>query len=165
MTDQPAGIAELSRAGQSDPDALRPGELVAAGEPLKLAELYRIGRILTPWPTRRDCPRSGDLSGPLCRIEVEAPWSEALTGIEAHRHLQVLYFMHLARRDLLLQSPRRDGRTQGTFSLRSPVRPNPIASATVVLERVEGASLLVRGLDCVDGTPLIDLKPQRCPNA
>ncbi|MCY1311866.1 S-adenosyl-L-methionine-binding protein [compost metagenome] len=49
----------------------------------------------------------------------------------------------------------------GTFSLRSPVRPNPIDTSIVKLEAVEGPTLLVRGLDCLDGTPLIDLKPDR----
>ena len=48
----------------------------------------------------------------------------------------------------------------GTFALRSPVRPNPIASSLVELVAVDGSSLHVRGLDCVDGTPLLDLKPE-----
>jgi len=47
------------------------------------------------------------------------------------------------------------------FSLRSPVRPNPIGTQIVTVERIEGAVLHVRGLDCLDGTPLIDLKPDR----
>ena len=51
--------------------------------------------------------------------------------------------------------------TMGTFALRSPVRPNPIASSLVELIGVDGAALQVRGLDCLDGTPLIDLKPER----
>ncbi|PKP63675.1 MAG: tRNA (N6-threonylcarbamoyladenosine(37)-N6)-methyltransferase TrmO, partial [Alphaproteobacteria bacterium HGW-Alphaproteobacteria-8] len=69
------------------------------------------------------------------------------------------------RRDLVRQSPRRDGATVGTFALRSPVRPNPIASSVVTLVAVEGDTLVVRGLDCVDGTPLIDIKPEACPHA
>jgi tRNA (Thr-GGU) A37 N-methylase len=61
----------------------------------------------------------------------------------------------------VLQTPNRTGQTTGTFALRSPVRPNPIASSVVELVAVEGATLQVRGLDCLDGTPLIDLKPDR----
>lgn len=72
--------------------------------------------------------------------------------------------MHEARRDLLTQSPR-GGATLGTFALRSPVRPNPIALSRVRLEGVEGGTLLVRGLDCLDGTPLVDIKPFRCPHS
>ena len=73
----------------------------------------------------------------------------------------MLYWLHLSRRDLVRQSPRNDGRSRGTFSLRSPVRPNPIATSIASLERVDGAVLFVRGLDCLDGTPLLDLKPDR----
>ena len=74
--------------------------------------------------------------------------------------------MDRARRDLVLQSPRHDGSVTGTFALRSPVRPNPVASSVVVLLAREGTRLSVRGLDCLDGTPLIDLKPEwTCPGA
>jgi tRNA (Thr-GGU) A37 N-methylase len=58
------------------------------------------------------------------------------------------------------QSPASE--TRGTFSLRSPVRPNPIGTALVGLVERQGPTLLVQGLDCLDGTPLIDLKPDRC---
>jgi tRNA (adenine37-N6)-methyltransferase len=60
------------------------------------------------------------------------------------------------------QSPANDGATRGTFSLRSPVRPNPIGTALATLVTREGPVLKVRGLDCLDMTPLIDLKPDRC---
>jgi tRNA (Thr-GGU) A37 N-methylase len=85
----------------------------------------------------------------------------ALIGLAGHKRIQVLYWMDRARRDLVLQTPFRSGQTMGTFALRSPVRPNPIASATVDLVTVNGATVEVRGLDCLDGTPLIDLKPDR----
>ncbi len=74
----------------------------------------------------------------------------------------MLYWLDKSRRDLLRQSPKSDGTTRGTFALRSPVRPNPIGTSLVSLVGIEGASVLVRGLDCLDGTPLIDLKPDRC---
>lgn len=85
----------------------------------------------------------------------------ALTGVEAFERLEVLYWLDRSRRDLVLQSPARNGKVHGTFALRSPVRPNPIGTSIVKLEAVEGAVLLVRGLDCLDGTPLLDLKPDR----
>jgi tRNA (Thr-GGU) A37 N-methylase len=71
----------------------------------------------------------------------------------------LLYWLHRSRRDLVLQSPRNDGETRGTFALRSPVRPNPIGTSIVDLVGIQGGTLLVRGLDCLDGTPLIDIKP------
>jgi tRNA (Thr-GGU) A37 N-methylase len=69
--------------------------------------------------------------------------------------------MHRPRRDLVLQTPFRTGKTTGSFALRSPVRPDPIASSVVELVAIEGTTLRVRGLNCLDGTPLIDLKPER----
>jgi tRNA-Thr(GGU) m(6)t(6)A37 methyltransferase TsaA len=144
-------------------DSIRPDEVAVPLPDRTDAGVYFIGRIHTPWHTRRDCPRRGDLNGPICTIEVDARWSAALTGIEAHPRLQVLYWMHQARRDLVLQKPGSSGQTQATFALRSPVRPNPIASSIVVLVERSGTTLKVRGLDCLDGTPLIDLKPDRGP--
>jgi tRNA (Thr-GGU) A37 N-methylase len=59
----------------------------------------------------------------------------------------------------VLQAPRHYGEQRGTFALRSPVRPNPVAMSVVRLMRIEGTTLSVIGLDCLDGTPLIDIKP------
>ena len=142
-------------------DSIRPGEIAVPLPDHADAGVYFIGRIRTPWQTRRDCPRRGDPEGPICTIEVDARWAEALTGIEAHPRLQVLYWMHQARRDLVLQRPGSTGLIYATFALRSPVRPNPIASSVVALVERSGTMLKVRGLDCIDGTPLVDLKPER----
>jgi tRNA-Thr(GGU) m(6)t(6)A37 methyltransferase TsaA len=142
--------------------SIRLGEIAVPLPDRTDAGVYFIGRIRTPWHARRDCPRRGDPdTGPLCVIEVDERWREALTGIEAHSRLQVLYWMHEARRDLVLQKPRSAGQPLATFALRSPVRPNPIASSVVALVERVGTRLTVRGLDCLDGTPLIDLKPER----
>ena len=90
---------------------------------------------------------------------MDARWADALTDIETCSHLLVLYWMDRARRDLVLQVPRHYGEPRGTFALRSPVRPNPIAMSVVKLVRIDGTILSVVGLDCLDGTPLIDIKP------
>jgi tRNA-Thr(GGU) m(6)t(6)A37 methyltransferase TsaA len=140
---------------------IRPGEIAVPLPDHSDAAVYFIGRIRTPWYTRRDCPRRGDLNGPVCSIEVDERWIEALAGIEIHPRIQVLYWMHEARRDLVLQRPGSSGQAYGTFALRSPVRANPIASSVVALVARSGAVLTVRGMDCLDGTPLIDLKPER----
>jgi tRNA-Thr(GGU) m(6)t(6)A37 methyltransferase TsaA len=120
-----------------------------------------IGVIRTPWASRLITPRQGREDGPVCRIEIFDPWRQALDGIEQFERLEVLYWLHLSRRDLVKQSPASDGTSRGTFSLRSPVRPNPIGTAIASLVGVEGSTLLVRGMDCVDGTPLLDIKPDR----
>ncbi len=139
---------------------LRSGEVTVDLPAQTDAGVYFIGVIHTPWARREDCPHRGRRDGPVCTIEVDPRWREALTGIEEHPRLQVLYWMHLSRRDLVLQRPRRNGLLIGTFALRSPVRPNPIASSVVDLVGIEGIMLSVRGLDCVDGTRLIDLRPE-----
>lgn len=141
---------------------IRDGETTADLPPAEDAGLIFIGRIRTPWTSRLDCPRQGRLDGPTCRVEVFEPWSAALAGIAEFERIELLYWLHASRRDLILQSPRNDGTARGTFSLRSPARPNPIGTSVVALVGVEGPTLLVRGLDCLDGTPLIDIKPDRC---
>ncbi len=146
----------------ADLEEIRAGEMVVQPPPPIDAGLVFIGRIHTPWIDRLECPRQGRHDGPICRIEVFEPWLAALDGIAAFEQLEVLYWLHLSRRDLVKQCPRKDGVARGTFSLRTPVRPNPIGTQLVRLMGVEGPNVLVRGLDCIDGTPLIDLKPDRC---
>jgi tRNA-Thr(GGU) m(6)t(6)A37 methyltransferase TsaA len=137
---------------------IRAGE-IAVTLPEKFdAGIYFIGRIRTPWKTRSECPRNARGSDSVCTIELDPRYAAALDGVATCTHLVVLYFMHEARRDLVVQVSRHSGR-RGTFALRSPVRPNPIAMSVVRLIRIDGTTLSVVGLDCLDGTPLIDLKP------
>lgn len=140
---------------------IRYGEVAVEAPAVGDAQLVFIGRIHTPWSSRLMTPRQGRLDGPICRIELFEPWDQALAGIEAFERLEVLYWLHLSRRDLVLQSPANDGSVHGTFALRSPARPNPIGTSIVTLVERSGSRLLVRGLDCLDQTPLLDLKPDR----
>jgi tRNA (adenine37-N6)-methyltransferase len=142
-------------------DELRQAEVAVTPPPATDAGVLFIGAIHTPWTSRLETPRQGRPDGPVCRIEVFEPWVPALAGVEDVERVEVLYWLHLSRRDLVLQSPRSDGEVRGTFALRSPVRPNPIATSIATVERVDGPDLFVRGLDCLDGTPLLDLKPDR----
>ena len=141
------------------PFGIRAGE-VATTLPEKFdAGVYFIGRIRTPWTRRDDCPKNARESDAVCSIEVDIRWAEALVGVEACTHLLVLYWMDKARRDLAVQVPAHLGRGRGSFALRSPVRPNPIAMSVVKLLKVDVARLEVIALDCIDGTPLLDIKP------
>lgn len=140
---------------------IRPGEKSIALPARSDAALYFIGRIRTPWTDRLQCPRQGRADGPTCRLELDPPWSEGLDHVGEFGRLEVLYWLHQSRRDLTLQAPRNDGNARGVFSLRTPARPNPIGTSIVEVVKVEGPVVLVRGLDCLDGTPLIDLKPDR----
>lgn len=145
-----------------DESHIRPGEVSVPLPEQVDASLYFIGRIRTPWQSRQECPknaRASRESGVVCTIEVDPRWQQALPGVETCSHLIVLYWMDRARRDLVVQVPKQYGSGKPTFSLRSPVRPNPIALAVVELRKVEGSTLQVVGLDCLDGTPLLDIKP------
>lgn len=139
--------------------SIREGEVAVALPEQFDAGLYFIGRIRTPWKTREECPKNARGSDAVCTIEVDTRFAPALRGIETCSHIVVLYWMHRARRDLVLQSPRHYGTQRGTFALRSPVRPNPIAMSVAQLLSAADNVLSVRGLDCIDGTPLLDLKP------
>jgi tRNA (adenine37-N6)-methyltransferase len=143
-------------------DALRDGELAVVPPPATDAGLVFIGRIRTPWTSRDQTPRQGSPEGPVCRLEIFEPWPPALQGLEKFSHLYALYWLHRARRDLVLQKRSKDTEARGTFALRSPLRPNPIGLSRVTLVGIEGSTVLVRGLDCLDETPLIDIKPDHC---
>ena len=142
--------------------ALREGELAVEITAPRDAGLVFIGRIRTPWTSRQDTPRQGRHDGPVCRLEIFEPWVPALKGVDFYSNLEVIYWLHQSRRDLVLQNPKHSPSARGTFSLRSPQRPNPIGTSVVKLVKVEGNTVFVRGLDCLDETPLIDLKPDRC---
>ncbi len=143
-----------------DTPDIRPGEVTGPTPDRADAAITFIGRLRTPFARREDCPRRGDAeTGPVCTVEVDPPLRPALQGLAPGMRLELLYWMHHARRDLLVQVPRRDPEPRGTFALRAPNRPNPIATSIVMVTAVTAEGLLVRGLDCLDGTPLVDIKP------
>lgn len=155
------GYAKFTGCAVSDQKPARANEAVVDLRPATDAQLRFIGVIRTPWVTRDICPRQGTEDGPECRLVLDPVWQPALAGLEDYERIEVLYWLDRSRRDLVTQSPKGDGKTLGTFALRSPVRPNPIGTSVVRLVGIEGAEVIARGLDCLDGTPLLDLKPER----
>jgi len=146
----------------NDAKDIRPGEIAVPLPEQTDAGVYFIGRIHTPWKSRKEAPKNAREArerGAVCIIEVDPRWQQALAGVETCSHLVVLYWMHQARRDLVVQAPAHYSSGRGTFALRSPVRPNPIALSVVRLVKVDGNRLQVVSLDCLDGTPLLDIKP------
>jgi tRNA-Thr(GGU) m(6)t(6)A37 methyltransferase TsaA len=139
--------------------ALRQGEVVVSLPAQFDALLYFIGRIRTPWQSRAQCPRNPRESDAICTVELDPRWTPGLKGLETVSHVLLLYWMDRTRRDLVLQVPRHYGEQRGTFALRSPARPNPIAVSVARLVRLEGNALYVVGIDCLDNTPLLDIKP------
>ncbi|ACL60399.1 tRNA (N6-threonylcarbamoyladenosine(37)-N6)-methyltransferase TrmO [Methylobacterium nodulans] len=143
----------------SEDFGLRPGEEAIALPPDFDAGLHFIGRIRTPWTRRAECPKNAAQSDALCTIEVDPRFAPGLQALAGTTHLIVLYWMDRAPRGLLVQQPRHAQAPRGTFALRSPARPNPIALSVVDLLGIAENRLTVRGLDCLDGTPLLDIKP------
>jgi tRNA (adenine37-N6)-methyltransferase len=119
-----------------------------------------IGQAKSPYQSTQQIPK-----GPGAKHEAEGvleilPQFEAgLTDIEGFSHLFVLWVFDRSDGFELLGTPPIDDRPHGVFATRSPRRPNPIGLTVVQLLRREGASLHVRGLDMLDGTPILDLKP------
>ena len=123
---------------------LREGE-VAVELPARFdASLYYIGRIHTPWKRREDCPKNPRETDAVCTMVVDPRWVAGLQGLETVSHVVVLYWMDRARRDLVLQAPHHYAELRGTFALRSPVRPNPIAVSVARLVGIDGQHALGR---------------------
>jgi tRNA-Thr(GGU) m(6)t(6)A37 methyltransferase TsaA len=154
---QPNKNANVGATGDVLP--AREGEVTVTLPAQFDAALYFIGRIRTPWQSREQCPKNSRESSAVCTIELDPRWTPALKGLETVSHVLLLYWMDRTRRDLVLQAPRHYGEQRGTFALRSPARPNPIAVSVARLVRVEGSALYVVGVDCLDNTPLLDIKP------
>jgi tRNA (adenine37-N6)-methyltransferase len=92
-------------------------------------------------------------------IEILSEYEEGLNDIEGFSHLVVLWGFDRSEGYELIGKPPSDDRPHGVFATRSPRRPNPIGLSTVELLGREGSSLRVRGLDMLDGTPVLDVKP------
>ena len=145
----------------------RPREIVLPFDPAETADdarLIFIGHIESPWQERSECPKNLRIArerGEPARIHVDEPWRQGLSGLEDYEHIIMLYWMHEARRDIILQQPRHSLEPSGTFALRSPVRPNPISLATVKLLKldIDNGILDIDATDALNGTPLVDIKP------
>jgi len=121
-------------------------------------ELWPIGTVCSSEvSTEKISPQ-----GTCAIIEIFPEYAAALDKIGENSHLWILSWFHESRRDILTASPARvnpDVPEYGVFALRTPVRPNPIALTLVRLEGITENSLSVEGLDAVDGTPILDIKP------
>jgi tRNA-Thr(GGU) m(6)t(6)A37 methyltransferase TsaA len=151
----------MSDEGGASEDGLecRSGEETVALPAAFDAGLYFIGRISTPWTRRSECTKNGRQTDAVCTVRVDPAFVPALHNVVGASHPILLYWMDRAARNLVRQRPRHADGSRGTFSLRSPARPNPVALSVVELIRRDGDTLVVQGLDCLDGTPLLDIKP------
>lgn len=122
---------------------------------------YRfIGVIHSPFREQKETPIQSIFSTAEGRIEVFPAYSEGLDGLGEFSHLYLIYHFHHAKPGPLREIPFLDGeRARGIFSIRHFNRPNPIGLSIVKLNRIEDNMLFVGGIDVLDGTPLLDIKP------
>ena len=124
--------------------------------------LQPIGTISTPFRTLEQCPRNGRQPDPppLCRVRLRAEQVPGLLGLEGFSHLILLYWLGRQRTVKMQFTPHFATEERGLFATRSPARPNPIGLSVVAFDGFEAPdTLLVRYLDCLDGTILLDIKP------
>ena len=125
-------------------------------------ELKPVGVIRSSLTDRKNAPRQGDEGAPDAWIELE-PWaSDALLGVHAGDALIVLTWLHEAKRETMQVHPRNlpGNEIAGVFATRSPDRPNPIGIHPVTVRALEGLRVKVGPIEAIDGTPVIDIKPQ-----
>ena len=120
-------------------------------------ELRVIGIVHSPYKTRNQAPRQG--TDELMEIEVYKEYEEGLKDIEEYSHIHLFYWLHKSRGyDLLVQTPWQKEK-HGVFVTRSPNHPNPLGYSVVKLVERKDNILKVKGLDAIEGTPVIDIKP------
>ena len=145
----------------------RPGEVSASTDPgqtARDANLIFIGRIRSPWKQISDCPKNlvqARERGKSAWVKINPPWQQGLLGLERFSHIILLHWLHEAQRNFVVQSPSHAPTPTGVFSLRSPVRPNPISFAAVRILAIDEriGRIDIDAIDCLDNTPLLDIKP------
>lgn len=122
-------------------------------------ELKPIGVIHSPYKDRGKAPCQGHKSEEISQIEVSKEFEEGLKDIEGFSHIIVIYWFHKSQGYHLLVKTPWDDSLHGLFTTRSPHRPCPLGLTVAELVAREGNILKVKGLDAIDDTPLLDIKP------
>jgi tRNA-Thr(GGU) m(6)t(6)A37 methyltransferase TsaA len=121
---------------------------------------HPIGYIRSPFKTVEGMPiQPSGAKDAVGKIELHAALEEGLKDLEGFSHIILLYHFHKNEGYKLTVKPFMDTVERGLFSTRAPRRPNMIGKSTVELLSIEGNILNIKGVDVLDGTPLIDIKP------
>lgn len=131
----------------------------------RIGRLRPIGQVSSPLQTIADCPRQPDEAAPPAILLIETEVAPALTGLEPGDHILVLTWLHVADRTALTNHPRGDStrKPKGVFATRSEDRPNPVGVHHTVVTGIEGNRVMVSELETLDGTPILDIKPNLGP--
>ncbi|NYT07512.1 MAG: tRNA (N6-threonylcarbamoyladenosine(37)-N6)-methyltransferase TrmO [Methanomicrobiales archaeon] len=122
--------------------------------------LHPVGIIHSPFREEKEAPRQGRVgTTPASMIEIFPEYAPALGTLAGITHIWVLYWMDRADRDLLLARRSDWKEARPVFSIRSPARPNPIALSIGKIIAVDGRTVTVTGIEALDGSPVIDIKP------
>lgn len=122
--------------------------------------MMAIGAMRTPFSETSQIPKGPDAQHDAEGIiEVDAALEAGLQDVEGFSHLYVIWLFHRAEGCDLVARPPTDDRSHGVFATRSPRRPNPLGLTVVELLRRDGRRLHVRGVDMLDGSPVLDVKP------
>jgi len=134
---------------------------MSADVPPVVYELQPIGRVVSPLVDRKNAPRQPDEGAPAAWLEIDPRVAMAARDLRADDEVILLTWLDRARRNTLVVHPRGvpDNAEMGVFSTRSPDRPNPIGLHRVTIVTIEGLRIKVSGLEAIDGTPLLDIKP------
>ena len=129
-------------------------------------EIKSIGKVSSSLKSLEAAPRQADEGAPEAWLVFEPAAVEGLRNIRPGDELVLITWLDRARRDVLSVHPRGDVSrpAEGVFSTRSPHRPNPLGLHDVTVTAIEGGRVRVRGLEAIDGTPIIDLKPVLSPD-
>jgi tRNA (adenine37-N6)-methyltransferase len=130
---------------------------------IKLMTLKPVGIISSPFKETFQTPRQGRHAHQISQITIFKEYLDALDGIERHKYIIVLYWLDRAERDLLKVIPAGKTKKRGVFSTRAPARPNPIAFSIAEIISVDKTKsqvkITVKGLEALDGSILVDIKP------
>ena len=127
---------------------------------MEIPGMRAIGYIRSPYGNTKQIPKGlGTRHVAEGSLEILPEFEPGLMDIEGYSHLYVIWVFHQSEGYELVGTPPSDNQPHGVFSTRSPRRPNPIGLTVVELVRREGTSLFLRGVDMLDGTPVLDIKP------
>jgi tRNA-Thr(GGU) m(6)t(6)A37 methyltransferase TsaA len=124
-------------------------------------EMRVVGYVRSTLTDRATAPKQGDEGAPDAWLEFGAEYADAMRDLEPGADVLVLTWLDRADREVLVVHPRGDTSRPptGVFATRSPDRPNPVGLHRVTVLRVDGLRVLVRDLEALDGTPVVDVKP------
>ncbi len=127
-------------------------------------ELLFIGEVRSPYKSLDDCPRNISLNDDISTLIIYDEYKDGLFALEKSQKILILYWL-----DKIPQEERKtsigksrgsnNDKLYGTFAIRTPYRPNPIGIAILEILEISENSITVKGLDCLDGTKIIDIKP------